>query len=40
VDERFTLFARTDNLFDDDYQSPVGFLGPERAFHAGIQAKL
>jgi vitamin B12 transporter len=40
VDERFTLFARTDNLFDEDYQSPVGFLGPERAFHAGIQAKL
>ncbi len=40
LDERFTLFARADNLFDEDYQNPVGFLGPERAFYAGVQAKL
>jgi len=40
LDERFTLFARADNLFDEDYQNPVGFLGPEQAFHAGVQAKL
>jgi vitamin B12 transporter len=40
LDERFTLFARADNLFDESYQNPVGFLGPERAFHAGVQAKL
>jgi vitamin B12 transporter len=40
LDERFTLFARADNLFDESYENPVGFLGPERAFYAGVQAKL
>jgi vitamin B12 transporter len=40
LDERFTLFARADNLFDERYENPVGFLGPERAFYAGVQAKL
>jgi vitamin B12 transporter len=38
--ERFTLYARGDNLFDESYQNPVGFLAPERAFHVGVQAKL
>jgi vitamin B12 transporter len=38
--ERFTLFARGDNLFDETYENPVGFLGPERAFYVGVQAKL
>jgi vitamin B12 transporter len=40
LDERFTLFARADNLFDESYQNPVGFLGSEQAFYAGVQAKL
>ncbi len=38
--EMFALFARGDNLFDEAYQNPVGFLGPERAFYVGVQAKL
>ena len=38
--EMFALFARGDNLFDETYQNPVGFLGPERAFYVGVQAKL
>ncbi len=38
--EMFTLFARGDNLFDESYQNPVGFLAPERAFYVGVQAKL
>jgi vitamin B12 transporter len=38
--ERFTLFVRGDNLFDEIYQNPVGFLGPERAFYVGVAAKL
>jgi len=40
LDARFTLFARASNLFDETYENPVGFLGPERAFYAGVQAKL
>lgn len=38
--EMFALFARGDNLFDETYQNPVGFLGTERAFYVGVQAKL
>jgi len=38
--EMFTLFVRGDNLFDESYENPVGFLGQERAFYAGVQAKL
>lgn len=38
--EMFTLFARGDNLFDESYENPVGFLGQERAFYVGVQAKL
>lgn len=38
--ERFTLFVRGDNLADEAYENPVGFLGPERAFYVGVQAKL
>ena len=40
LDARFTLFARASNLFYETYENPVGFLGPERAFYAGVQAKL
>ncbi len=38
--QMFTLFVRGDNLFDESWQNPVGFLGQERAFYAGVQAKL
>jgi vitamin B12 transporter len=38
--EMFTLFARGDNLFDESYENPVGFLGQERAFYAGVQVRL
>jgi len=40
VTDMFTLFARGENLFDETYQNPVGFLGAERAFYAGVQVKL
>jgi vitamin B12 transporter len=40
VTQMFTLFARGDNVFDESYQNPVGFLGAERAFYVGVQAKL
>ncbi|MBV9548171.1 MAG: TonB-dependent receptor [Alphaproteobacteria bacterium] len=40
LDRHFTLFARAENLFDESYQNPAGFLGVERAFYAGMQAKL
>ncbi len=34
----FTLFGRVDNLSDEDYQKPSGFLQPGRSFYAGIKA--
>jgi outer membrane cobalamin receptor len=40
LDEPFTMIARASNMFDETYENPVGFLGPERAFYAGVQAKL
>ncbi len=38
--QMFTLFARGDNLFDESWQNPVGFLGAERAFYVGVEARL
>lgn len=38
--QMFTLFVRGDNLFDESYQNPVGFLGAERSFYVGVEAKL
>jgi vitamin B12 transporter len=36
----FTLYGRADNLFDQRYQNPSGFLQPGQAFYAGIKATL
>jgi vitamin B12 transporter len=33
----FTLFARVNNLFDRQYQQPVGFLHPGRGVYAGVR---
>jgi hypothetical protein len=36
----FTVYARADNLFDEAYENPSGFLQPRQAFYAGIKAAL
>ena len=36
----FTLYGRIDNLFDENYQDPIGFLHPGRGFYAGIRARI
>jgi vitamin B12 transporter len=36
----FTLYGRADNLFDERYQNPSGFMQPGVAFYAGIKATL
>ncbi len=38
--DQFTLYGRVDNLFDEHYQDPIGFLHPTRGFYAGIKAKV
>jgi len=38
--DQFTLYGRVDNLFDEQYQDPVGFLHPSRGFYAGIKARI
>jgi vitamin B12 transporter len=38
--DQFTLFGRVDNLFDEHYQNPIGFLHQGRGFFAGIRAKI
>jgi vitamin B12 transporter len=38
--DQFTVYGRVDNLFDEHYQDPIGFLRPGRGFYAGIGAKL
>jgi vitamin B12 transporter len=40
VTDQFTVFGRIDNLLDEHYQDPVGFLRPGRGFYAGIKAKI
>lgn len=35
--ETTTLFARIDNLFDERYQNPTGFLGPGLAVYGGVR---
>ncbi len=40
LNEHFTLFGRVDNLFDRQYQTPVGFLRPGLGAFAGVRAKL
>ena len=40
LSEMFTVYARADNLFDEAYENPSGFLQPRQAFYAGIKAAL
>ena len=38
--DQFTLYGRVDNLFDEHYQDPIGFLHQTRGFYAGIKARI
>jgi vitamin B12 transporter len=38
--EQLTLYGRVENLFDEHYQDPIGFLHPTRGFYAGIRARI
>jgi vitamin B12 transporter len=40
INETFTLYGRVTNLFDANYQEPVGFLRPGRGVFGGIKANL
>jgi vitamin B12 transporter len=40
ISDMFTLYGRADNLFDERYQNPSGFLQPGQGFYAGIKATL
>jgi vitamin B12 transporter len=40
ITDRFTVYGRINNLLDEHYQDPVGFLQPGRGFYAGIKAKI
>ncbi len=40
ISDTFTLYGRADNLFDERYQNPSGFLQPGIGLYAGIKAKL
>ena len=38
VNKNVTVFARADNLFNEHYQNPVGFLRPGLGVYAGLRA--
>jgi vitamin B12 transporter len=38
--DQFTLYGRVDNLTDEHYENPVGFLQPSIGFFAGVKAKI
>jgi vitamin B12 transporter len=40
ITDNFTVYGRINNLLDEDYQNPVGFLRPGRGFFAGVKAKI
>ncbi|MGH6878282.1 MAG: TonB-dependent receptor plug domain-containing protein [Rhizomicrobium sp.] len=40
INDTFTLYGRITNLFDANYQNPVGFLHPGRGFYAGLKAGI
>lgn len=40
VTDVFTVYGRITNLFDANYQEPVGFLRPGRGFFAGLKANI
>lgn len=37
--DQLAMFGRIDNVFDERYQNPVGYLQPGRGFFVGINAK-
>jgi vitamin B12 transporter len=37
VNDQATVFGRVDNLFNADYQDPVGFLRPGRGIYGGLR---
>jgi vitamin B12 transporter len=37
ANDQATVFARIDNLFNADFQNPIGFLHPGRAYYAGLR---
>jgi vitamin B12 transporter len=40
ITDRLTVYGRVNNLLDEHYQDPVGYLRPSRSFYAGIKAKI
>ena len=40
LSDMFTLYGRVDNLFDERYQNPSGFMQPGQGFYVGIKATL
>ncbi|HEX4159514.1 MAG TPA: TonB-dependent receptor [Rhizomicrobium sp.] len=40
INDNFSIYGRITNLFDANYQEPVGFLRPGRGFFAGLKANL
>lgn len=40
INDMFSVYGRVTNLFDANYQEPVGFLRPGRGFFAGLKASL
>ncbi len=38
--DQFTVFGRIDNIFDQNYQNPNGFLQPGRGVFGGVRARL
>jgi vitamin B12 transporter len=40
ISDQFTVYGRINNLFDENYQNPVGFLRPSRGFFAGVKTKI
>jgi len=40
INDTFSVYGRITNLFDANYQDPVGFLRPGRGFFGGLKANL
>ena len=40
LDERFELFGRVENLFDEDYQTAAGYNTPGRGVFGGVRARF
>jgi vitamin B12 transporter len=40
INAMFAVYGRVTNLFDANYQEPVGFLRPGRGFFAGLKASI